>query len=154
MGFGALIYIPVTFLTPHEDMRSAGKILCHVSSLRLVEASPGRGREKGCEDQQIEGGMEMSWIKREWKAQEADRWTKEDYLTFVISPIIYFLLALGVAFSLLLLWYGCIILGVSLILLVVMVKIIDPKLKATSEDYEHKQKEYLEDLEKIARWEE
>ena len=96
----------------------------------------------------------MSWIKKEWTAQEADRWTKEDYLTFIISPLIYFLVALGVAFSLLLLWYGFVILGVSIILLVIMIKIIDPKLKAISEDYEIKQKKYLEDLEKIARWEE
>lgn len=34
-----------------------------------------------------------------------------------------------------------------------MIKIIDPKLKAISEDYEIKQKQYLEDLERIARWE-
>jgi hypothetical protein len=64
------------------------------------------------------------------------------------------LLAVGVALSLLLLWYGWVILGASLVLLVIMVKIIDPKLKAISEDYEIKQKKYLEDLEKIARWEE
>jgi len=96
----------------------------------------------------------MSWIKKEWTAQEADRWTKEDYLTFIISPLIYILVLLGVAFSLLLLWYGWVILGASVILLVIMIKIIDPKLKAISEDYEIKQKKYLEDLEKIARWEE
>ena len=96
----------------------------------------------------------MGWIKKKWTAQEADKWTKEDYITFIISPMVYFLLALGVALSLLLLWYGWIILGASLVLLVVMVKIIDPKLKAISEDYEIKQKKYLEDLEKIARWEE
>jgi len=98
--------------------------------------------------------IKMSWIKKDWTAQQADRWTKEDYLTFIISPLVYILLALGVAFSLLLLWYGWIILGVSLILLLIMIKIIDPKLKAISEDYEMKQKKYLEDLEKIARWEE
>ena len=96
----------------------------------------------------------MSWIKKEWTAQQADRWSKEDYLTFIISPVIYFLLALGVALSLLLLWYGWVILAASLILLVVMIKVIDPKLKAISEDYEIKQKEYLEDLERIERWEE
>ncbi|MFB0564694.1 MAG: hypothetical protein ACETWK_03345 [Candidatus Aminicenantaceae bacterium] len=96
----------------------------------------------------------MSWIKKDWTAQQADKWTKEDYLTFIISPLVYVLLALGIAFSLLLLWYGWIILGVSLILLLIMIKIIDPKLRAISEDYEMKQKKYLEDLEKIARWEE
>lgn len=96
----------------------------------------------------------MGWIKTKWTAQEADQWTKEDYLTFIISPLIYFLLAVGVALSLLLLWYGWIILAVSLVLLVIMLKIIDPKLKAISEDFEVKQKKYLEELEKIARWEE
>lgn len=96
----------------------------------------------------------MGWIKTKWTAAQADQWTKEDYLTFILSPLIYFLLALGVALSLLLLWYGWVLLAVSVVLLVIMVKIIDPKLKAISEDYETKQKKYLEDLEKIARWEE
>lgn len=96
----------------------------------------------------------MSWIKRRWTSEEADRWTKEDYLAFLLSPLIYFLLAVGVALSLLMYWYGWVLLGISLILLGVMVWIIDPKLKAISQDYEVKQKQYLEDLEKISRWEE
>lgn len=95
----------------------------------------------------------MGWIQTKWTPEKADNWTKEDYLSFILSPLIYFLLALGVALSLLLLWYGWVILGVSIILLVVMIKIIDPKLKAISQDYEVKQKEYLEELEKIERWE-
>ena len=96
----------------------------------------------------------MSWIKREWTAAEADRWSKEDYVAFVISPLIYVLLALGVMFSLLLKWYGWVLLGTSLVLLVVLIKVIDPKLKAISLDYEEKQKEYLEELDRISRWEE
>lgn len=96
----------------------------------------------------------MSWIQTKWTAEQADNWTKEDYLTFIISPIVYFLLALGVTLSLLMLWYGWVIFGLSIILLIVMIRIIDPKLRAISEDYETKQKEYLEELEKIARWEE
>jgi len=96
----------------------------------------------------------MGWIQTKWTAEQADNWTKEDYLTFFLSPLIYFLLVLGVALSLLLLWYGWVILGASIILLVVMIKIIDPKLKAVSRDYEVKQKKYLEELEKIERWEE
>ncbi|MGB2907721.1 MAG: hypothetical protein WBB73_11480 [Candidatus Aminicenantaceae bacterium] len=96
----------------------------------------------------------MSWIKREWTADEADRWSKEDYLAFVISPLIYVLLALGVMFSLLLKWYGWVMLGASLVLLVILIKVIDPKLKAISLDYEEKQKQYLEELDRISRWEE
>ena len=96
----------------------------------------------------------MSWIKREWTAAEADRWSKEDYVAFVISPLIYVLLALGVMFSLLLKWYGWVLLGASLVLLVILIRVIDPKLKAISLDYEEKQKEYLEELDRISRWEE
>jgi hypothetical protein len=96
----------------------------------------------------------MSWIKREWTAAEADRWSKEDYVAFVISPLIYVLLALGVMFSLLLKWYGWVLLGASIVLLVVLIKVIDPKLKAISLDYEEKQKQYLEELDRISRWEE
>ena len=95
----------------------------------------------------------MSLIKRTWTADEADHWTKEDYITFVISPLVYVLLMIGAALSLLLLWYGFLILGLGIVLLLVMLWIIDPKLKAISEDYEVKQKHYLEDLEKIERWE-
>jgi len=96
----------------------------------------------------------MSWIKKQWTPEEADNWTKEEYITFVLSPLIYVLIAIGVTFSLLLRWYGWVILGISVALLVIMLKIIDPKLKAVSEDYEEKQKQYLEELEKITRWEE
>jgi len=95
----------------------------------------------------------MSLIKRTWTAEEADHWTKEDYITFVISPLVYVLLMIGAALSLLLLWYGFLILALGIILLLVMLWVIDPKLKAISEDYEVKQKHYLEDLEKIERWE-
>lgn len=95
----------------------------------------------------------MGLIKRTWTADEADHWTKEDYITFVISPLVYVLLMVGTALSLLLLWYGFLILALGIVLLLVMIWIIDPKLKAISEDYEVKQKHYLEDLEKIERWE-
>jgi len=95
----------------------------------------------------------MSGIRRRWTAAEADFWTKEDYLTFIISPLVYMLLMIGTALSLFLLWYGFLLLGAGVVLMLVMLWIIDPKLKAISEDYEVKQKHYLEDLEKIARWE-
>ncbi|MBN1271154.1 MAG: hypothetical protein JXB26_02690 [Candidatus Aminicenantes bacterium] len=96
----------------------------------------------------------MAWIKRKWTAEEADKWTKEDVLAFIISPLVYFLLALGGVLSLLFFWYGWVILGAAVVLLIILLWIIDPKLKALSKDYEKKQKQYLEDVEKISRWEE
>ncbi len=95
----------------------------------------------------------MGFIKRDWTPAEADDWTKEDWITIVISPMAYVLLTLGVAFSLLLLWYGFVMLGVGIAATVMMHWIIDPKLKAISNDYEKKQKEYILELEKKVRWE-
>jgi len=45
-------------------------------------------------------------------------------------------------------------LAVGIAITVVMFWVIDPKLDVISEDYEHRQREYLEELEKIQRWEE
>ena len=95
----------------------------------------------------------MALIKRTWTAKEANEWTKEDLITIIISPIIYFLLTLGVALSALLIPVGFLLLILGILLIVVMVHIINPKLRVISEDYEKKQKKYLEELEKKVKWE-
>lgn len=93
-------------------------------------------------------------IRRKWTPVEADEWTHEDWITIVLSPVIYILLTVGVALSFLLMWQGYVILVISIALTALMHWIIDPKLKAISEEYERKQQDYLHDLEKAARWEE
>ncbi|BBM68821.1 hypothetical protein [Rhodothermus marinus] len=95
----------------------------------------------------------MGWIRRNWTAAEADEWTKEDVLAIIISPLAYVALTLGVALSLLLRWEGFVTLGIGIVLTALLHWIIDPKLKAISEEYERKQKEYLQQLEKTVRWE-
>ena len=96
----------------------------------------------------------MRLIRREWTPAAADEWTREDWIVIVLSPLVYVGLAVGVALSVLLMRAGFIVLGVSVFLTVLLHWIIDPKLKTISEDYEKKQKRYLEELEKIERWEE
>jgi hypothetical protein len=96
----------------------------------------------------------MALIRRTWTAKEADEWTKEDLVTIIISPIVYFLLTIGVALSALLIPMGFLLLILGILLIVVMVYIINPKLGVISEDYEKKQKKYLEELEKKVKWEE
>ena len=95
----------------------------------------------------------MGWIRTEWTAAEADEWTKEDWLAIVISPIVYFILTVGVALACLLMWQGYVMTAIGLVLTYVLHKIIDPKLKAISEEYESKQREYLDELEAKTRWE-
>lgn len=96
----------------------------------------------------------MSFIRRTWTAREADEWTREDLITVIISPLCYIILTLGVIWSLLLQPIGFILLGFGGLLTYIMHWIIDPKLRSISEEYEKKQKEYLEDLERSVRWEE
>lgn len=96
----------------------------------------------------------MSFIKRNWKPGEADNWTKEDWIVIVISPLNYILLTIGTGLSLLFLPIGFFVLGIGIILTILMHWIIDPKLKAISNEYEEKQHKYLLELEKKVRWEE
>lgn len=96
----------------------------------------------------------MALIRRKWTPAAADEWTREDWMAIVLSPLAYITLAIGVALSIFLLRVGFIILGAAVVLTALMHWVIDPKLKMISEDYEKKQKRYLEELEKIVRWEE
>ncbi|CAM3353055.1 hypothetical protein [Rhodothermus bifroesti] len=95
----------------------------------------------------------MGWIRRSWTAAEADEWTKEDAIAIILSPLAYVTLTLGTALSLLLRWEGLVTLGVGIVLTALLHWVIDPKLKAISEEYEQRQKEYLQQLEKTVRWE-
>ncbi len=96
----------------------------------------------------------MSFIRRKWTPHEADEWTKEDWIAIIISPFSYILITIGVAMSLFLLPIGFLFLGIGIVITAIMFFVIDPKLKSLSEGYEEKQREYLQDLEKMQRWEE
>ena len=96
----------------------------------------------------------MSWVRRKWTPSEADEWTKEDLIAVILSPLTYILIPLGLALSLFGLWYGFVTLGVGIIITLIMFWVINPKLSTISTEYEKKQKAYLENLERIIRWEE
>ena len=94
----------------------------------------------------------MSWIRRSWTPEAADEWTKEDYLGMLLSVISYLAIAIGVPLAFFG-WIGWLILGAGLAALLLMIFVVDPKLKAVSNEYEKRQKEYLAELDKIIRWE-
>lgn len=93
-------------------------------------------------------------LKRNWTAAEADQWSKEDFAAAALGVLAFVAVAFGTPYAFLLrpagfaLFFGGVGLGA------LMLWIIGPKLNAVSADYEKKQKRYLEDLEKIMRWEE
>ncbi len=96
----------------------------------------------------------MPFIRRQWTPKEAEEWTREDTIAVVISPLVYILLMIGTALSVFMMWQGFVILAAGVILMLVMIRIIDPKLSAVSAGYEKKQKGYIEDLERTIKWEE
>ncbi len=96
----------------------------------------------------------MGLIRRKWTARDADEWTREDALAIVLSPLSYVALMIGTAMSLLLIPAGFYILGAGIVLTILMFWVINPKLSTVSEEYEKKQKAYLEELEEIIQWEE
>jgi len=94
----------------------------------------------------------MTWIKREWTGDEAQEWTKEDLIAWVLSPLAYLGLTAGIALSLLAKWPGYVLLALAVVFTFLIFWIQRPKLDAASEEYEIKQKEYIEEIEEMERW--
>jgi Na+-transporting NADH:ubiquinone oxidoreductase subunit NqrB len=95
----------------------------------------------------------MNLFRKNWTSKEADEWTIHDWVAVIVSPVIYLLLTIGVMMSMLLVTAGFFLLGAAIVLLVLLVRVINPKLDAISEAYEKKQKEYVEELERKVKWE-
>jgi len=95
----------------------------------------------------------MSWIQRGWTPEEADNWSREDWIAACLSVLAYLLIAMGAALSLLAMQVGFVLLLGGIASTWLMYYVIDPKLRAISSDYERKQKEYLRRVEKLTRWE-
>ncbi len=95
----------------------------------------------------------MSLFKRDWTPIEAEEWTRHDLWASALSAASFFLTAVGVAGSLLLQTWGFVTLGLALVCVYVMFRIIDPKLRAISTDFEAKEAAYIEQLDRAIRWE-
>jgi len=93
-------------------------------------------------------------LRREWKPEEAESWTREDWLAIVLSPLAYALLMTGLALLLFLRMDGLVIFLAGVLATILLHLVIDPKLKAISSEYEKKQREYLRRLELVVRWRE
>jgi hypothetical protein len=166
MALGAAVFIPVTFLTPPEPMGHLVKYYVMTRPLgwwgpvhriavengivrNAASSGPGddpNGRGAGAPHHR-------PLIKRSWTAEEAESWTREDWIAIALSPLAYALIMLGVAGSLLRLTGGYTAMVLGAACAATMYWVIDPKLRAVSADYETRQAEYVEELERFTRWE-
>jgi len=95
----------------------------------------------------------MSLFKKNWTADDADRWTMHDFFACLFGVLAFVLVTLGVAGALLLQTWGFITLGLSVLFTWLTFKVIDPKLRALSESFEKKQAGFLDSVERQNRWE-
>lgn len=95
----------------------------------------------------------MSLFKKDWTPVEAEEWTAHDFWASVLSILAFILVGVGVAGTLLLQVWGFVTLIAGVVCILLMLRIIDPKLKAISAEFEQKEARYLEHLDKVTRWE-
>ena len=82
----------------------------------------------------------------------AQDWTREDWIAIVLSPLVYGLLMFGLVNVLLLRGSGFTMLVLAAIGCAAIYWVIDPKLRAVSEEYEQRQSQYVTRLEQRMQW--
>ena len=96
----------------------------------------------------------MAFFRNEWTPHEADEWGREDYLAIVFSSISYVLMTICIALLFVKPLWGVLSTIGAIVFAWLMYRVIDPKLKTLSEEYETRQKEYLHRLDTVMKWEE
>ena len=93
-------------------------------------------------------------IRRHWTPEQADEWTREDWIAVVLSPLVFAALMIGVTKLLLLQPGGMLLIVAAIVGTAAIYWVIDPKLRAVSHEYEAQQATYVDQLEKRMRWQE
>lgn len=132
----ALVYVPVTLLTQPDHLDHLVRY--------YVQARPWG----------FWGPVRAEAIRRGLiREDEPKEWSWHDLVASVLSVGSYLFVAVGVAGSLLLLTWGWLALLVGLVCTGLMFAVIDPKLKRLSAAFAGKQQAYLEQVDRISRWE-
>jgi hypothetical protein len=156
MALGAVVFLPATLLTPAEPLDRLVRYYVmtrplgwwgpvHREAVRrgLIETSP----------TVADRPARRPLIRRTWTAQEAQEWTREDWIAIVLSPAVFAGLLFGLTKLLLLQWSGLWMLLGAVVGALTIYWVIDPKLRAVSVEYEARQGRYLQDLERRLKWE-
>ncbi len=156
MALGALIFVPVTLATRAEDMDKLVRYYVMTRPIGWWGPVHREAVRRGLitETAPIADEGPRPLIRRTWTAEQADAWTREDWLVVVLSPLVMAGLMLGVTKSLLLQSGGVLILLSAVTGMFLIYWIIDPKLRAVSREYENQQAGYVAELEQRLRWQE
>jgi len=155
MGLTALVFIPATLLTRPESMDRLVDYYVMTRPLGwwgpVRDEAVRRGLIAPAAAQAERGPRPL--IRRTWTEEEAQTWSREDWIAIVLSPLAYGLILFGLVNVLLLRGSGFTMLLCAVVLCVVIYLVIDPKLRAVSVDYEQRQAQYVKRLEQRMKWE-
>jgi Na+/proline symporter len=155
MALGAAIFLPATFLTPAEDMEQLVRYYVMTRPLGWWGPVHAEAVRRGLiEEAPTSSSSKRPLIRRQWTAEDADAWSREDWIAVVLSPLIFAGMMIGVTEVLLLQPGGVLLLSASLVGIGVLYWVIDPKLRAISDEYETRQAAYAKELERKVRWHE
>jgi Na+/proline symporter len=155
MALGAVVFVPVTLRTRPENMDRLVRYYVmtrplgwwgpvHQEAVRrgLIEEAPAR----------VERSRPL--IRRSWTPEQANDWTREDWIAIILSPLVFAALMIGVTQLLLLQPGGVWLVLAAVVGTVTIYWVIDPKLRAVSAEYEQQQARYITQLEQRLRWQE
>ena len=154
MALGVLIFVPATFLTKAEPMDHLIHFYLQTRPLGWWGPVKAEARRRGLlrDERATRSADPRPFIRRTWTAEEADGWSREDWIAIVLSPISMALAMVGAANLFLLQASAIWELTLAVLAAIAVFWVIDPKLKAVSVEYENQQASYLTRLEERMRW--
>jgi solute:Na+ symporter, SSS family len=149
MALGAAVFLPATLLTSPEPM---DRLVDYYAMTRpLGWWGPVRReaiRRGVIRPREGRAGAKRPLIRRVWTPDEAQEWSREDWIAIVLSPVVFACIMFGLTNALLLRWSGVWLLVCGAAAGALLYRVIDPKLRAVSAEYESSQGRYIDDLER------
>ena len=153
MGLGALIFVPVTLATKPERMDRLVRYYVMTRPLGWWGPVHREAVARGLiEDDAPVASGPRPLIRRVWTPEQANAWTREDWIVIVLSPLVMGALLIGVTELILLRPSGFVLVAAAIVGMVFIYWVIDPKLRAVSAEYEAQQAAYVKELEQRLRW--
>ena len=150
MALGAIIFLPITLMTAPEPIDRLAKYYAMTRPIGWWGPVRAEAERRGLVAPKQKSAAPRPFIRRTWTAEEADDWSREDWIAIVLSPMVFGFAMIGVAKLLLLQSDGVVLTVAALVLGGIMYWVIDPKLRAVSAEYETRQHEYLVHLDDVA----
>jgi hypothetical protein len=156
LALGAVVFIPVTLLTRPENTEQLVRYYVMTRPIGWWGPVHREAVRRGLIEEETAPADDAPrpLIRRAWTPEQADAWTREDWIAVALSPLVFAALMIGLTRLLLLETDGIWLVVGAVVGALAIYWVIDPKLRAVSSEYEARQARYVEELERRLRWKE